>query len=650
MKTFEKLRKLSPNFPDYLLLAISLGIIYSALIYYLYALNYFSIALIIILSATTFKLLEKRLFKDESPKEIATERSKNSHPWSNRLLFSGYFLLCLLSLIILIRSLSDQALISPWQVVSSKFFTIYTISSLALAFLLLRKALSPTSKLIALSAHYFISFSVAAIVYKIGYGFDPFVHGATMELISDKGLVTPKPFYYLGQYGLIVTLHKLTGISIWFLNRFLLPILAALFLPLAVYRLTSQVSDLSSRLLTPLFILMIGFSPFIITTPQNLSYLFLILAISFSFTKNSHLWPLVLSMAALAIHPLTGIPSLGWYLFLSLKKVAPRFRPHTYKLLTAGLFIGNMIILPLALFISGGNNFKEFNWSLGAIISPLKSLFSTLNSAGSESWLLNLTYFFKYNYNLLLILFLIVSLIYFYHHKKSTEIKSLIAINLSLTGAYLISSQIIFTDLISYEQGNFAGRILTLITIFFLPILIFGLEKLISLILQKDRLTKYLWLALGITLVSTSLYTSYPRFDRYFNSRGYSTSQNDLSAVKLIAANTKNPYIVLANQQVSAAALKEFGFNNYYQTALGPVFFYPIPTGGPLYNYYLDMVYKNPSRATMAKARELTGVNESYLIVNKYWHQSGRIINAAKLSADSWQEIGGDVYLFKYLP
>ena len=85
--------------------------------------------------------------------------------------------------------------------------------------ILLQKKLSATGKLFILSAHYLLSFSVAAIVYKIGYGFDPFIHQATMELIDKKGVVTPKPFYYLGEYGLIVIFHKLTGISIYFLNN-----------------------------------------------------------------------------------------------------------------------------------------------------------------------------------------------------------------------------------------------------------------------------------------------------------------------------------------------------------------------------------------------------------------------------------------------
>jgi hypothetical protein len=519
-----------------------------------------------------------------------------------------------------------------------------------LIFGLIKNKLSTTVKLISLSAHYFLSLSVAVIVYKIGYGFDPFIHQATMELIDKKGLVTPKPFYYLGEYGLIVVLHKLTGLSIYLLNKFLVPIMAALFLPLAAYRLTDQKNSNQARWLTSLFILILTFSPLIATTPQNLSYIFLILTITAGLTKKNLLWPLILAGATLAIHPLTGIPALSWCLVVALNKYANNLKKKTYQILKYSLFSISALALPLALFFAGGSNLKKINWDLYFIFEPLKNLFTNLSGAGQENWLLNFVYFFSYNYNLWLILIISGSLIFFYRYSQKANFGSLIFINLALTVSYFISSQIIFTDLINYEQTNFAGRLLTLISLFFLPFIILGIQNLINLILSKDKPTKIFWLLVGVGLITASLYVSYPRFDKYFNSRGYSTSANDLTAVATIEKDASGPYVVLANQQASVAALKELGFDHYYKTSLGQVYFYPIPTGGPLYQYYLDMVYKSPSRETMAEARKLTGVEESYLIVNKYWHQSGQIINEAKLSADTWQAINNAVYIFKYLP
>lgn len=652
MEEQRNLNKNGLNLPDYALALISLTIIFSAGIYYLYALNFGSIALILALVIASFFILKKSLFPPLTKiinianiKENISERKYLKY-WP----FFVYFLLFLLNLYLLYINRSDRALISPWQVTKNSFFIIYALNSLLLVFILIKKQLTTTSKLITLSAHYFLSFSVAAIVYKIGYGFDPFIHQATMELIDKKGLVTPKPFYYLGEYGLIVILHKISGLSIYLLNKFLVPVLAALFLPLATYRLTIKNNYYSSRFLTPLFLLTLTFSPFIATTPQNLSYLFLILTIVYGITRKNPLWSLILALATLAIHPLTGIPALAWCLILWLNKKAPELKVKTYKLLKALLWFSSALVLPVALFISGGSDFKKIEWNLNFIIEPIKNLFTSLSTAGQENWLLNFVYFFGYNYNLWIILLIIVSLILFTRHVDRPEFKNIIFINSALALSFLISSQILFTDLINYEQTNFAARLLVLITIFFLPLIISSLQHFISKILEQPVATKIIWLMMGLALISTSLYVSYPRFDKYFNSRGYSTGVNDIAAVKFIAKTAEGPYIALANQQVSVAALKELGFDNYYQTEKGLLYFYPIPTGGELYQYYLDMVYKNPSRETMASARALTGVKESYLIVNKYWFQSARVISAAKLSADSWENINDEIYIFKYLP
>jgi len=645
MEIKEKINKISHNLIDYLLFISALIAIYGAGIYYIYALNWLSVSLVIFLVIASFFIFRKYLFNENKHQKIENVAPKNIRDYTPYLI---YFLFWGLSFYILYISRSDRAIISPWQVIKPSFFVFYIISSLILIFILYKNKLSNTAKLIALSFHYFLSLGIASVVYKIGYGFDPFIHQATMELIDKKGLVTPKPLYYLGEYGIIVVLHKISGLSIYLLNKFLVPLMAAIFLPVTAYRLTSQYGSKPSRWLTPIFILILSFSPFIASTPQNLSYLFLILTIFFGLTKNNLLWPLVLSLATLAIHPLTGIPAFCWVLILALYKNSGKIKSSFYRIGKIILFLISSLTLPIALFISGGNDFKKISWDFNLIIAPLKNLFSSLNTAGQENWLLNFIYFFSYNYNFYLIAIIVFSLIFFYKQKENRNFRSLVFINIALSIAYLISSQIIFTDLINYEQSNFASRPLTLITIFFLPFITLELQKFIDLVLSKDSLQKYIYLVFGVALISASLYISYPRYDKYFNSRGFSTSLNDIKAVQFINESANGPYIVLANQQVSVAALKELGFDHYFETKSGPIFFYPIPTGGELYKYYLDSVYEKPSRETMAKARALTGVKESYLIINKYWFQSSRLINEAKLNSDDWKEINGEVYIFKY--
>jgi hypothetical protein len=166
-------------------------------------------------------------------------------------------------------------------------------------------------------------------------------------------------------------------------------------------------------------------------------------------------------------------------------------------------------------------------------------------------------------------------------------------------------------------------------------------------------------------LLTISFYLAYPRQDDHYNSRFYSVGQHDLDAVDWIEKEAEDSYVVLANQQIGAAALGRFGFSRYYapncqalsestDTVLSEcpeneIFYYPIPTGGPLYQYYLAMVYDYPARATAQEAARLTGVSEVYLVINDYWWAAGRLRPEASSEADSELEFGqGAVSVYKY--
>lgn len=650
--------KITNNLNDYLLFLIALTAIWGALVYYLYALNWLGIILSLILIIGSFIALRRFLGKKRTiEEEIIKNDSRKLNSVStlnqkNKILLAAYGLFYLFMIIQLFFSRSDQALVSPWQVINYSFFWFYSLVSLTLAIILIKKNFSSNLKIVLISAHYLISLSIAVIVYKIGYGFDPFVHQATMKLIAAEGLVLPKTPYYLGEYSLIVIGHQISGLSINFLNKIMVPGLTALFLPLAFFRFLKK--ENINAPLTILFLLVLTFSPFILTTPQNLSYLFLILTVLASFNYSSLIVVWLLALATAAIHPLTGLPALVFALWLTFKKYQKKIKPIPQKIIKSTIFILMSLALPLALLLFGGGHWPKINHYSTLFFQPLKNLLANPGTTGQEDWLSNFIYFLANNYNLFLIVALGVSLFYYYRQLKNndneTKIlkRSLVLVSLALVVAYLISSQIVFNNLVAYERTDYANRLPIIISIFLLPFLILGLNQIIIKIRQQKKIIKIIWLVFGVSFLSGSLYLSYPRWDKYYNGRGYSVSANDLVAVKLVNQNSTKPYIVLANQQVSAAALQELGFNHYYQTSLGPVYFYPIPTGGPLYQYYLNMVYKNPNQENMIGALNLTGVENGYLIINKYWYQSDRLINEAKLMAAKWWTINDQVYIFKY--
>jgi len=645
--------KISATWLDYILLLGSLIIIWGAIIYYFYALNTLGVILTLVMTFFSFFWTRNIFLKERGENRDGDEAIKKSKKLIDLALIFGYLILLAAAFYRFYSAISDRALISPWQVINHDFFWIYALSSLVLSILLTRTKIKDGLKIILISAHYFLSFSAAAIVYKIGYGFDPFIHQATMEIIVAKGLILPKTPYYLGEYSLIIILSKISGLTIQILNRFLVPLLAALFLPSALFSFLKRYSKSTAAIfLTILFLLVLGFSPSIATTPQNLSYLFLILAVLSAASQDNLGRVLILSLASAAIHPLAGLPAIALSALVALNQYGDRLKMSIKKIIKAIIWLFAALSIPLALFISSGANFP--NSSRGKLfLASITNLFGTPSSAGREDIVSNFIYLIANNFHLIIILLIIAALWRVNRSKNISEHsrtanRKFILISSALLFAYLLSGQITFDNVINYEQSGFANRIPVAIMIFLLPAISLTLKGLISRVLEEKLAIRLIWLAFGLSVLSTSLYISYPRFDKYFNSRGYSTSANDIAAVESINMEARAPYIALANQQVSAAALRSFGFNHYYQTSAGELYFYPIPTGSPLYQYYLDMVYKNPGRSSMLNALDLAGVNTGYLVINKYWYQSGRIINEAKLAADKWWTINNEVYIFKY--
>lgn len=629
-------------------LLLSLIAIFGAGVYYIYALNTAGFIITISLSLLAWLVVINRR------KNIKTENfAKETKSKNNLALISLglYGLLYLGALSILWTEQSDRPLISPWEVVPNYFWVVFILLNLVLIAILNQKFLKTKIKLAYLGGHYLLNFAIALIIYKINYGFDPFIHQATLELIAKNGSVDPKPLYYLGEYSLIISFHKIFGLSIYWLNRLLVPVLAAIFLPVAIFKFLTSVKEnwenKNSGLLAILALLSLPFSIFIITTPQNLAYIFIILSLLASFGQQKNLMSAaIFSLAACAVHPLAGLAGLGWIAFLAFNKYRVQIPEKKRRHLLKAIFILFCLSWPIAFYASTGGGFKLNAWS--NLIQQLwlpNSFFPN-----QENIFLNFSYLLYFNYPGIIIILIALGLYYYYKNKKiDPRFPYLNLASLGLAIAWILSSLLSFNNLINYEQNNYASRLLVILVIFQIPFIILFIESIMARALKMSSREKLIWSFLLAILLSASLYNAYPRRDNYLNARGYAVSRADIEAVNFIDRNSQNNYVVLANQQTSAAALKELGFDHYYNSSLGPIYFYPIPTGGPLYQFYLDMVYKKPDRSNMLKAMDLVGVNEAYFVINKYWKDSRKIIENAKLEADEFKSINnGEIYIFRY--
>lgn len=623
-----------------ILAIISLVMVFGSFIYFIYRFDWLGMIIALALSAGAYYFI--RPYLKNSTQNTLTKEPFTKIDW---LLLTAFLLSSAWMMIILINHQSDSALISPWQALPAWIFVAYATATISLIFIFLQNKRTNLNRWL-LSGYYGLNFIIAAVVYKIGYGFDPFIHQASMELISQHGLITPKTPYYLGQYSLLVTIHKFTGLSLYILNKFLVPVTAALFLPGALSALGKTQGRQTSFLLAGLLALVLPFSIFTVTTPQNLSFIFLLLSLFYSLSGSQRLLSLLLALAATAIHPISGLPALSFFVFRELSSQKQPWATKNYRRHQIIAFIASVLALPIAFATISGQSLFKLHLSLQGF-SALN--FLPANSGNLGSVFLNFAYLLDYLF-LPIFLGLIIygALKWRNFDNEQSALKQIIG---ALAIAWLLTASLSFNFLIDYEQNDYLGRLVTMIALYTLPWVVYGLSKLAFQVQQKNWTSKLIFTLACALLLSASLYLSYPRQDAFFNSRGYSVSQADLEAVKLIEADAQGEsYVVLANQQTSVAALKELGFNHYYQTSQGEVFFYPIPTGGPLYQYYLAMVNDGPNQNAISEALNLTGVKRLYFVVNRYWHQSNRLIGEAKVkAATSWTVGDGEIDIF-YFP
>lgn len=631
--------KILLNLEEKILIMLSLIMTWGALVYYIYNLSWLGVIITLILSVGCFYFLQAKIKPNENNELILLPKYKILTWWPIFI----YLGLIISALLMLYQSTSSAALISPWTVVPKSFFFIFFVATAWLFFILSRK-LPTTYQKWLLRFHYLLTFSVAAIVYQIGYGYDPFIHQATMELIDKKGLVLPKPLYYLGEYSLIVTLHKISGLSIYLLNKFLVPVLAALFLPSAILEFLKKYGSSKKIIVLVLAMLALPFNIFILSTPQNFSYLWTLLLILYAFAGANRYLLIILGLATLSLHPLSGLPAIFLIIYLEVAR-NNKIKNYWRQLIEIILWLGTALALPLAFVVTNGLSLRQLSFSW----NNLQLIFKTLAiSTNKGATFLNFYYLLANNWLFIFIILVIIGLVIWFK-KNRQEAWLLIKITSALFVSFLLVSSLSFNFLINYERTDYPLRIIIIVTLLALPALLLTLDFINAKVWRASK-TELISAGLLICiLISGSLYLSYPRLDAYHNSKGYSVSFADQAAVKLISQQTSEPYIVLANQQTSVAALKELGFDNYLKTPAGEIFFYPIPTGEKLYQYYLEMVNKKPDQEIMNKAMKLAGVRESYFIINKYWTFSNRIIAEAKLQATAyWSVDNGNIYIFKY--
>ncbi|MBN1778714.1 MAG: hypothetical protein JW816_00625 [Candidatus Buchananbacteria bacterium] len=626
------------------LIITSLTIIYAGSLIYFYqftnvAFLFFIIALPAILfipyyrSSIVEKLNLKKILLEYFDRFVSRKEAK-----INLALVIVYLATVLTGFNLLFNSQTNLAIQSPFQVIPTGFIVLYLLASLILVtYILIAKRNKLPLALIII--HTFFSATIATIVYKLGFGFEPFVHQTAEKIIATTGSLEPKTFLNIGQYAIVSFINKLTGINVNSIDKWLLPIFAAITLPTAIYYTFSAWLKKNYALLLALTFLIIPFSGLTLTTPQNLAMVFFVITIflSLAFLQGQiKFWPLgLLTLATIFIQPFVGITlAVTACLILIFKKMHGSYKNQIWiYFFTAIIFA---CILPLFLAFNGLTlKSGPLNINLTGV-----SLFHFVNKF---DLFLNLTYLIGFNLAVFAAVFIFSGL---YFVAKNKILKN--------HAPYIAAALVMLLDfyLVKYffnpAQSINLNQILILIFYTLSPLFLIGFYQMIKGLAQRDIFSK-IFLVIGIGgLVTISLYLSYPQTNQYQPTNTFSLSASDIKAVKLIEQTAQPDHLVLANQSVAAAAIKEFGFKKYYSNQ----YFYSLPNNSAdsFYNSYLEILNQSNEIETIAKVINQSKVDEVYFVLNRYLSDNKKIAERLNLTADQIYDIdNGNVLIFKYL-
>lgn len=627
-----------------LVVTIPIGIV-GSILYLLWGLSPFVLATLVLLPA-----LSAFLSSHSPAASLSIVSDTSIRRFNPGVIITLYGIAIGVAVTLLFSTQTTESLLGPWDGMPPLFFIAFFIASLMLA-ALLWIGIPHLLAIVLLTTHFLTSIAIAIIRFPLGFGFDPMLHHAAEQLVLDQGAVTPKTLYYLAQYAVVPFFARVFDLSIASIHQPLTMIIIGLSIPpLLVLTLKRYVYN---PLVIALCFLAIPFPHLVMTTPWGLAYgtTFLTLlssALAAQTGDRTHwIFAGALALFALMLHPLAGIPLL-FFLALLASSLARR------HIMTAATFVLGALSVPLA-FVANAALSQQFHLSF-RIPSFNDSVQLIAVDGGFQtrfSPLLDAVYFVSFNSTIILLILAAVGIIL---TSKMVEVGPRPLVRACLLSAFFITLSGILTStllridsLAGFEQQDYTKRLFEIAALFLLPFAALCLDALVTRIRSSAAMIRIAAL-LGLAgLLTAALYLSYPRNDAYTPSHAYTLSETDIHAVRFVDEHARgDSIVVLANQVVASAAIREFGFKKYFNVDGTPVFYYPIPSGSPLVPLYLEML-RSPSHETAHRALNRAGSDRLYFIVRDYELRYPIIVRDAKTTADEWWKIDeGKAYVFLY--
>ncbi len=523
----------------------------------------------------------------------------------------------LLSIVWSLRT--DWALQTPWIAVTVPFFLAAGVST---ALLLLATQQKPSFlTLTGITAHWALLYGVALIAFRYGYGYDPIIHQAAERYVAEHGSIHPFQPFYIGQYAVVGALHALTRIPTDFIDRLLVPVLTITSVPIIIWYGLVRGYKVSSRaaVITILALPIIPLSDLTYTVPYTLTVLYTIWFVFLLPVSTDH--PLVrgtlvlISIAAVITHPLLGVPLLLLSLFVL---ISAQFKQQ--RLLSLLLFIS----VPTALIgmfgafrLLHGQSFFS-SWNISSFWANAILIFSMPYPLNGLAWYWKLLY--GYEHYVLLIGLIVASVIALVKTWKDPYQLPLLSVTAGLLLTVLLLPTLIsIPGVVEYEQYEFVLRLRDSMILFLLPALL----TRVGMLLQRPKPIRMVMMSVIAVLTAIGFYLTYPQSNPVVQASGWNIGRHDIDAVQTIEGNAQgNRFVVIADQLLSAVALRERGFDKSLPTPQqGIVYPYPISPSEFLFPYREEILYSQLRPEVIAGLLEYLDIEYLYIAVHEYWYR-----------------------------
>jgi hypothetical protein len=363
-------------------------------------------------------------------------------------------------------------------------------------------------------------------------------------------------------------------------------------------------------------------------------------------SETSLVLTLVLAGWCVAIHPLAGLPLGG----TALAMLMLRDPKAIWKKISAALLLTLACIsIPASFFLLGSGSSVRIDWHteqlfrLSSLFPDVSTLLPPSTHVSLWSDWADLTIWLA---PLLLLIGAVLAILRDQTRRLAWIASLSAAIGLWLASLFLQHAGE-FTFLIDYERGDYPERLLTVALLILLPAACVGFGSLLKNRLPTRTPALAACLLACLTIFATGqVYNAFPRHDASQTGHGWNTSRSDFEAARFIDRDAAGePYTVLANQSVSAAAVATLGFKRY----AGDVFFYPIPTGGPLYQTFLRVTGSTASTDDIKEAANLGQSRLVYVVLNRYWWDAELVAQRLSALTDAQWSFGQeDVIVYRF--